>query len=642
MSDAGLRFWLDHVTAEGGLWEPAGDSTVVVLPAELAARYKLAEDLTVTDDPDIAREDGVTFLGAGHPVLTEAAESVLGHGDVGYLSLQIPPQAPLSVEDLQDRARAQLPIGHGRIDVTGKPVAATHWLLRIGALVTYAVSVDNQFQEQTETWIDVPVRRPVPDDVVDLLTRLPAGPSPTDAVDGTDLAAALSEALSEAHRQIDADAERRQAELTGQLGDAHDRERQRAITYYGDVLQGIERRLANAPQDRQALLRSRLTATQQEQDRRLHEIAEKYRAVHEIRPYRLHVVGVPALRVPVDVRRGERRYSMELDWLIPARQFSAPRCPACASPAPLVAGKQALGCLICLHPKTPPAPPPPAPPPAVPNPRHQPTTPPPVRPAVTSPPAPRQTPPPRPAPAPPPVRDRKPTPALGDGLATRLWRAAAANRGGELRKLLAPDTPAAALYRLFGAAGLRHAVGIPANARLETFATSSKVVGDGRGFTTGAIATSVGSFPYTLHWAVQDQSALVAEVLTHPLYPDGRINAMYWWAAGRRKHAPHKPTATGLDPVTMALIHTGSAWLGLVVAARAVTAWWRLMDEYDLPSTSEPAVSAAAIHRLVAARAGDRGLFKDAANAYQADETSVRQADTRIRKLLALGPDRPW
>lgn len=52
MSDAGLRFWLDHVTTEGGLWEPAGDSTTVVLPAELAARYRLAEDLTVTDDPE--------------------------------------------------------------------------------------------------------------------------------------------------------------------------------------------------------------------------------------------------------------------------------------------------------------------------------------------------------------------------------------------------------------------------------------------------------------------------------------------------------------------------------------------------------------------------------------------------------------
>lgn len=629
MNDAGLRFWLDHVTTEGGLWEPAGDSTVVVLPAELAARYRLAEDLSVTDDPDIAREDGITFLGTGHPVLTEAAELVLRHGDVGYLSLQSPPQPPPTAEDLQDRARAQLPIDHGRIDVTGKPMAATHWLLRIGALITYTVSVENQFQEQIETWIDLPARRTVAADVLNRLTRLPVGPPLTDVVDGTE----LTMALSEAHRQLDGDAERRRAELSRQLGDASDLERQRAIAYYTDVLQGIERRLANAPQDRQELLRARYAASQQEQDRRLQEIAEKYRGAHEIRPYRLHAVGVPALRVPVEVRRGERRYGMELDWLIPARSFSVPRCPTCASPAPLIAGKQSVGCAICLRPK--------APAPAAPSPRDQPSAPPPPQPAVTSRPARRQAPSPRPEPAPPPVRNRKPTRAMGDGLATRLWRAAAANRADEQRRLLAADTPAAALYRVFGAVGIRHAVGIPAKARLETFTTASAAIDD-RGLTSGTITTDVGDFPYTLHWTVRGQEALIAEALTYPLHPDGRINAMYWWTAGRRTHALHKPTATGLDPVTTALLRVGSTWQGLVVAARAVAAWWRLSNEHDLQAAAEPAALAAAVHRLVALRAGDRGLFKDAAYAYQVEEKSVRQADARIRKLLALGPARPW
>lgn len=630
MNDAGLRFWLDHVTTEGGLWEPAGDGTVVVLPAELAARYRLAEELTVTDDPDIAREDGVTFLGAGHPVLTEAAERVLRHGDVGYLSLQSPSQPPLTAEDLQERARAQLPIDHGRIDVTGVPVAATHWLLRIGAFITYTLSVESQFQEQIETWIDVHVRRPVAADVIDRLTHLPAGPPLTETVDDTDLATALSEA----HRQLDEDAGRRRAELTRQLGDAHERERQRTITYYTDVLQGIERRLAKAPPDRQALLRSRHAASQQEQDRRLQEIAEKYRGAHEIRPYRLHVVGAPALRLPVEVRRGERRYGMELDWLIPARSFCAPRCPTCASPAPLVAGKQSLGCLACLPPKTPP--------PAVSRPRDQPAAPPRSQPAVSSPPAPRREPPPRTRPATPPARHRKPTRALGEGLAARLWRAAAAHQAAELRTLLAADTPAAALSRVFGAAGLRHAVGIPVTARLETFTTASAIVDDNRGLTSGTVMTDAGDFPYTLHWTVQGQEALVAETLPYPLYADGRINAMYWWTAGRRTHPPHKPTATGLDPVTMSLIQVGGAWHGLVVAARAVAAWWRLSNEHDLRAPAKPAQLAAAIHRLIAIRAGDRGLFKDAANAYQVAETSIRQADARIRKLLALGPARLW
>ena len=86
-----------------------------------------------------------------------------------------------------------------------------------------------------------------------------------------------------------------------------------------------------------------------------------------------------------------------------------------------------------------------------------------------------------------------------------------------------------------------------ANARLATFSTSSTVLGDDRGLTSGTINTDVGSFPYTLYWTVQEQAVLVAEALTYPLYPDGRINAMYWWTAGRRTHARPKPTATGLD-----------------------------------------------------------------------------------------------
>lgn len=115
---------------------------------------------------------------------------------------------------------------------------------------------------------------------------------------------------------------------------------------------------------------------------------------------------------------------------------------------------------------------------------------------------------------------------------------------------------------------------------------------------------------------------------------------MYWWTAGRRHHPHHEPTATGLDPVTSTLVRTGSAWHGIAVAARAVIAWWRIMGQYDQQSIATPGASAAAAHSLVAACAGDRGLFEDAAARYQVDERSVRQADTRLRRLLALGPDR--
>ena len=79
-ADPALEFWLRHVAADGGLWEPAGDSAYVVLPRQLRDAYRLPEELRVTADPDVAREEGATLLTAGHPILAEAADRVLAAG----------------------------------------------------------------------------------------------------------------------------------------------------------------------------------------------------------------------------------------------------------------------------------------------------------------------------------------------------------------------------------------------------------------------------------------------------------------------------------------------------------------------------------------------------------------------------------
>ena len=160
---------------------------------------------------------------------------------------------------------------------------------------------------------------PVPPGLAERLSRAPDagrdGPgSPAGDFAGRNLLAAVGEA----HRLIDADAAARRDTLTAQVRDAHDTERARAAAYYADAIAGIERRLATAPGDRRAVLEQRLRSTREEEARRLAEIAEKYEARHVIRPYRLHVIEVPALRVPADVRRGDRRYPMTFDWLLPA------------------------------------------------------------------------------------------------------------------------------------------------------------------------------------------------------------------------------------------------------------------------------------------------------------------------------------
>ena len=147
---------------------------------------------------------------------------------------------------------------------------------------------------------------------------------------------------------MDAGAAVRRQALAAEVSDAFQAERGRAATYYADAIAGIERRLATAPADRRAVLEQRLRSTREERDRRLAEIEEKYQPRHVIRPYRLHVILVPALRVSADVLRGDRRYPMSFDWLLPAGAYAPVRCPSCGSEAPLVAGKPKLGCEACL------------------------------------------------------------------------------------------------------------------------------------------------------------------------------------------------------------------------------------------------------------------------------------------------------
>ena len=353
MTDPALAFWLRHVAAEGGLWEPAGDTTYVVLPPVLRDAYRLQEELQVTADPDVGREDGATLLALGHPVLAQAAERVLASGDAGRRVLARPASVRPGTDVLAAGVRDAFPVDHGRIDLAGEPTFVWHSVVRVGALVSYELSAEDQFQEQAERWVDGPARCLLPPALAERLSRAAADGhdapgTPTGDAPGGDLLAAVAEA----HRLIDADAGARREVLSAQVRDAHEAERDRAAAYYADAIAGIERRLATAPGDRKPVLEQRLRSTREEEARRLAEIAEKYEGRHSIRPYRLHVIEVPALRVPADVRRGDRRYPMAFDWLLPAGAFSPVRCPSCGGDAPLVAGKQKLGCERCL-PRTP-------------------------------------------------------------------------------------------------------------------------------------------------------------------------------------------------------------------------------------------------------------------------------------------------
>jgi hypothetical protein len=344
--DPGLQFWLRYVDDHGGLTEPVMDGTLVVLPPAVAAEFDLPDELMVTSDPDVAREDGMVLLTTGHPVLIRAADATLTGGDAGMVALAAPSIPAPGIDYLQDRAREQFPVEHGRIDVTGLPTRVTRPVLRVGALVTYTVSAEECYQERLECWVDAQSGLPLGDEAV---TRLQRAPRASDAgALPASLLTAAGAAVEYAHRLLGAAANRRQSILSAQASDAHNQESAHACAYFDDVLRSLERRRATAHPDRAELLTARAASTREERARRLLEIDEKYQARHEIRPFRLHVVLVPGWRVPVDVRRGARRYPFAFDWLPALATYANEGCPHCGAAAPLSASKTRLGCVGCL------------------------------------------------------------------------------------------------------------------------------------------------------------------------------------------------------------------------------------------------------------------------------------------------------
>lgn len=344
--DPGLQFWLRYVDDRGGLTERAGDSTLVVLPPAVAGEFDLPDEFLVTAEPDIAREDGVMLLATGHPVLIQAADAALSDGDVGVISLAAPGTPAPGAELLERRVREQVSVEHGRIDVTGLPVRIDRPVLRVGALVTYTVSPEECYQERLECWVDAGSGRQLGPDHVARLRAARRSERPAPA--RTAVLDAISAAMRHAHSILDAAAERRRTALSDQASDAHRREHSHARDYYADALRSIERRRTSADPDRAKLLAARAASTREERARRLLEIDEKYQARHVIRPYRLHAVLVPGWRVPVDVRRGPRRYPFAFDWLVSLGTVAEERCPHCGEAATLSVSKTRLGCVSCL------------------------------------------------------------------------------------------------------------------------------------------------------------------------------------------------------------------------------------------------------------------------------------------------------
>ncbi len=685
-----LGFWLRYAEREGALVEDAGEQALLVLPQALQRAAGLPEEVTVTADPDVAEQDGAVLMIAGHPALERAAGAVLAEGDSGRAYLPWPASRPPARTTLQARARELVAVEHGRIDAAGEPAAAYAPLLRAGAMIDYAASLTLRFQEQEEVWVDARTGVALSTSALASVRgrALLGQPEQREQV----LPADLPLALAGAHEQLGRRAGERLQALAAHARRSLAAELQRAEAYYDAALQSIARRRETAPAERRRMLDAQAQATQTERARRRREIEEQFAARHDIRPFRLHLVHVPAFVLPIDVRRGAHRFPFALVWLAGAGEFAPARCPACGAAQELVAGRDRLGCASCVPratqrraPALPPLPASAQKPETAPSPPHAPGSPAgpvldpvpaPVPPSDTrgasprepgtsprEPGAPAGSPEPkrapaaksrvagrRPPPAPPsaalraraaaPRRSGEAIERTGNKLAFALWQQLADGEHA-WRKKLQRDSPLRALHRVYGRAAPLYAVGIPPGVYPTEVTSSTYPARPGfPQLTAGEARTGEDTYRYTVLWSLRDGRPAIGELMPapHPLvFPPAHGDTAALFA---RLHGHAPEPLTELDAVAELLWRVELPSAGLPFTARCLATWWRVQSAAT--PTDQPAVLAAAVAAAVTRAAALARRRTNTPASYDADPQAVSALTRRLGAALRLDGARGW
>ncbi|MHB1773821.1 MAG: hypothetical protein ACYCST_19170 [Acidimicrobiales bacterium] len=670
----------------GALAEHVSEGAVVVLPEELQATYRLPEEVSFTEDPEIGREEGYYLLSLGEPMLRSVAESVLSRGDVGHGHLAWPDSQPPTPAGLERRAREQIQPDHGRVDVSDAPLATHLEVLRVGAMVTYSLSIDEQVQELEEVFV-LGDGAEVAKDVSQRLSAAATEPGAPQGYGQPSIGGIVAADLKLSSR-----AKRRAAELSRQSGHRLRDQLQVVDDYYGRLLASIGERLERAPGDRARLLSQQADATRIEWQRRRAEVSDEITPTTEVRPFRLHVIWLPAWHVMASVRRGARSFSLPLTYLPLTSSFLLPACPSCGSTALLVAGKDRLACRACVTPEVSK----PVEPKVV-------TEAEPGRSTRADLPATRRT---RPGPLGPPTprvaakasgratpkgtrgrttakHDGRRADKTGERLTRLLWEAVLSHEGVRPRDVVR-WSPIEALFRLYGPRGPGFVVGMRDTEMPRRFLSDTSAPSpDGVVTTAGYLETSAGrELRFYFAWRLDTGRLLSLDAW--PLERAGPLLAASdgFGAAMRERLAgflcaPPFPSIA-LEPAERHLLRHATEFAGLGYASRCLAAWWWWQSERPSliepgliepeliepeliePELAEPGliepgladeegterrqadVLAAAVEAAVARRAGIRLTVNAVAERYGSDLEATRRQIRRIQKDLKVAPAAGW
>jgi hypothetical protein len=294
----------------------------------------------------VAREDGALLLIPGQPVLDQAAETILETGDAGWAHVPWPTSVVPALERLEASARQQIAVDGGRVELDGEPDAAYLPIVRVGVVVEYSISTGDRFQETEEVFVEGRTGVLLADAVVEALSGCTVTPGPGPG--HPSVAPDVVRSLARAHGILEQRAAVRQTQLAQETSAVREAELGRVAAYYDSALASIVRQRAAAAVDRGRWYEARADAIRAERTRGLRGAARTFPVAHDIRPFRLQVIGVPALTVPVVIRRGRHTFPLMLDWYLASRTYAPVACPHCGYRDILVAGGEWLGCRTCM------------------------------------------------------------------------------------------------------------------------------------------------------------------------------------------------------------------------------------------------------------------------------------------------------
>jgi hypothetical protein len=221
---------------------------------------------------------------------------------------------------------------------------------------------------------------------------------------------------------------------------------------------------------------------------------------------------------------------------------------------------------------------------------------------------------------------------------TAFWEHVALGERRKLARLIAPESPLAALVRLYGPSGPLHGVGVPVG-QMPTSITSGnydRPVAGGHGGTAGELRTRQGEYQYLLLWS---PDRLLEEI--YPYSSPWHLGRAASLARTRTTQTP-PPAQVDLDLVATLLSTRTTARHGLAFTARSLAAWWRLPDAESLLARFGPRVLAATLDRAIRYWSGAHASYQEAADAFHTDEDLMRTATPLLQKRLQLSTTRNW